>query len=195
MWRFTVRDGHRTEVQNRLPGQAWIQSSRGSAPAKSGRSWRSSLTGSRAPFATSPICSHCFAKHNVALVLVTESIDTSTAIGRLLANLIGSVAQWEREAVGERTAFALAHKRRNRLAYSPTPFGYRRDGTTLIPDDCQQQGLAKARQLDADGSTLKQIGAAPALISIFGALSLAEQDGGRSELGLSGRSRRRVARF
>src|SRR5437879_2141274 len=49
------------------------------------------------------------AKKDVALVLVAESIDTSTAIGRMVANLMATVSQWEREAIGERTAFALEH--------------------------------------------------------------------------------------
>src|ERR1700730_11701295 len=35
-------------------------------------------------------------QHNVALVSVSESLDTSTAAGRLMLNLLGSVSQWER---------------------------------------------------------------------------------------------------
>jgi site-specific DNA recombinase len=67
-------------------------------------------------------------KHDVALVSVGETLDTSTAAGRMVVNMLGVVAQWEREAIGERTATSLAHKRRQRLTYGPTPFGYRRDG-------------------------------------------------------------------
>jgi site-specific DNA recombinase len=98
------------------------------------------------------------AKKDVALVLVTESIDTSTAIGRLLANLIGSVAQWEREAIGERTAFALAHKRRQGRAYSRTPFGYRRVGDALVVDEHERRGFLIAQRLHDEGSMLVQIG-------------------------------------
>jgi len=101
-----------------------------------------------------------FAKKDVALVLVSESIDTSTAIGEMLANIMCSVAQWERKATGERTAFALEHKRRNRQAYSPTPFGYRREGDRLITDPEQQAALAEARRMAESGARLREIGEA-----------------------------------
>src|SRR5579863_6123869 len=45
-----------------------------------------------------------FAKHGVALVSVGETLDTSTSAGRMVVNMLGVVAQWEREAIGERTA-------------------------------------------------------------------------------------------
>lgn len=40
------------------------------------------------------------------LLSVGEQIDTRTAAGRLVLNVLGSVAQWERETIGERTAEA-----------------------------------------------------------------------------------------
>lgn len=99
-----------------------------------------------------------FAKKEVALVLISESIDTSTAIGEMLANIMCSVAQWERKAIGERTSFALDHKRRNRQAYGRTPFGYRREGDKLVVDPDQQAALAEARRLADAGATLREIG-------------------------------------
>ena len=51
-----------------------------------------------------------FAKADASLVSVSESLDTLSAAGRLVVNMLGVVAQWEREAIGERTASALAHK-------------------------------------------------------------------------------------
>src|SRR3954451_21906452 len=50
-------------------------------------------------------------KRKVALVSVAESLDTSTAAGRLVITIMGAVSQWEREAIGERTRDALRHKR------------------------------------------------------------------------------------
>lgn len=44
---------------------------------------------------------------------MSESLDTASAAGRLMVNVLGYVAQWEREAISERTAFALSHKRYN----------------------------------------------------------------------------------
>jgi DNA invertase Pin-like site-specific DNA recombinase len=44
------------------------------------------------------------------VVLLDHNIDTSTANGRLVANVLASVAAWEREIIGERTAEGLAEK-------------------------------------------------------------------------------------
>lgn len=98
-----------------------------------------------------------FAKHDTALISVSETFDTSTAVGRMMLHLLGVFAQWERETIGERTAFALSHKRRNGQAYSRTPFGYDRKGDTLIPNPAQQRALAMVKRMAAEGATLQQI--------------------------------------
>jgi site-specific DNA recombinase len=46
-----------------------------------------------------------------ALFSVGDSIDTRSAGGRLVLNVLASVSQWEREAIGERTKETLAHLR------------------------------------------------------------------------------------
>jgi site-specific DNA recombinase len=99
------------------------------------------------------------AKRGVALVSVGETLDTSTAAGRMVVNMLGVVAQWEREAIGERTATSLAHKRRQRCAYSPTPFGYVRRGDALIPSAPEQEALREAMRMDRGGSSFREIGA------------------------------------
>lgn len=100
---------------------------------------------------------HLFDRNNTALVSVSESLDTASAAGRLMVNVLGSVAQWEREAISERTAFALAHKRHNGKVYSRTPFGYERKGDLLVPNLMQQKALAMARRMAAKGASLRQI--------------------------------------
>lgn len=47
------------------------------------------------------------AKYQALLLSVTDQIDTRTAAGRLVLNVLMSVAQWEREAIDERTKAAL----------------------------------------------------------------------------------------
>ena len=42
-----------------------------------------------------------------SLISVSDSIDTRTAAGRMVLNILTSVTQWEREATGERTKRAL----------------------------------------------------------------------------------------
>ena len=52
-----------------------------------------------------------FNRRNVALISLSESIDTKTAAGELSMNITTSVSQWERRAIGERTKAALDYKR------------------------------------------------------------------------------------
>lgn len=42
-------------------------------------------------------------RHNVALICMDPSIDTSTATGRLVFSVLASIAEWERETILERT--------------------------------------------------------------------------------------------
>jgi len=48
-----------------------------------------------------------FDKKCVALISLEESLDATTAPGRLMMNLLASVSQWEREVIGERTKDVL----------------------------------------------------------------------------------------
>jgi site-specific DNA recombinase len=50
-----------------------------------------------------------FDRRGVALVSLQESLDATTATGRLMMNLLASVSQWEREVIGERTSDAMQH--------------------------------------------------------------------------------------
>jgi site-specific DNA recombinase len=96
-------------------------------------------------------------KHNVALVSVGETLDTSSAAGRMVVNMLGVVAQWEREAIGERTSTALAHKRRSGSVYGTVPFGYRREGNALLPEPFEQAALREAMRLDRIGASYREI--------------------------------------
>jgi len=82
-----------------------------------------------------------FGKGGAALVSVSEQVDTSTATGRMILNVLTSVSQWEREAIGERTADAMRHKRA-RLEYTggKVRYGYRvaDDGVHLVEDEAEQ---------------------------------------------------------
>lgn len=104
-----------------------------------------------------------FAKANAALVSVGESLDTQTAAGRMVVNMLGVVAQWERETIAERTSFALAHKRANSEKYSGrVPFGYRVEDGRLVEDPATYPALAMISDMYAngEGASLRQIATA-----------------------------------
>jgi site-specific DNA recombinase len=85
-----------------------------------------------------------FDKHGVTLVSVSESLDTGSAAGKLVLNIMTAVSQWEREAIGERTATVLQHKRANLRVYSRlVPYGYQRVGDQLVADAGEQVVISR----------------------------------------------------
>lgn len=95
-----------------------------------------------------------FEKKKVTFASVSESLDTSSASGRLVVNLLGMIAQWEREMISERTKAALDVKRqRGEPLCGVMPYGYRAKQGKLIPFEAEQRILRmilKARR-DARG--------------------------------------------
>ena len=89
------------------------------------------------------------------LLSVSESIDTSTAGGRLMLNVIGSISQWEREVIGERTRDNLATKRLDRQAYGHTAFGWKRVGDRLVAVDAEQAAIGHLRGMRTQGAALR----------------------------------------
>jgi site-specific DNA recombinase len=81
-----------------------------------------------------------FTRRGVSLVSVAESLDTGTAAGRLVLNIMTAVSQWEREAIGERTRDAMRHKRANGERVGTVPFGYQMaaDSLHLEADTAEQ---------------------------------------------------------
>ena len=101
-----------------------------------------------------------FASGKAALLSVGEQIDTRSAAGRLVLNVLASVAQWEREAIGERTSVAMQHKAsQGEYTGGEAPYGWRvsADGARLEPDPTEEEARAVARQLRAQGQTLRGI--------------------------------------
>ena len=101
-----------------------------------------------------------FHSDGAALLSVSEQIDTRSASGRLVLNVLTSVAQWEREATAERTSAALAHKaRQGEYTGGRIPYGYQLagDGVHLEPDPVEQRVIEAATRAHRDGLSLRTI--------------------------------------
>jgi DNA invertase Pin-like site-specific DNA recombinase len=100
-----------------------------------------------------------FEGRGVALISVAESLDTSSAAGRLVLNIMTAVSQWEREAIGERTRDALSHKRSNGERVGNIAYGYRlsSDGTHLEADEDEQAVVVRIATLRQAHNTLREI--------------------------------------
>jgi len=73
-----------------------------------------------------------------ALVSVSDSIDTSTAAGRLVLNVLVSVSQWEREAIGERTREVMQHMKEEGRRVGGVPYGWMDEGGRLVENAEEQ---------------------------------------------------------
>src|SRR5437588_7630959 len=102
-----------------------------------------------------------FQRRGVSLVSVAESLDTGSAAGRLVINIMTAVSQWEREAIGERTRDAMSHKKSNGQRVGNIAYGFRLgpDGEHLEPDPQEQAVLTAIRDLRAERCTLRRIAA------------------------------------
>jgi DNA invertase Pin-like site-specific DNA recombinase len=98
-----------------------------------------------------------FERRGVSLVSVADSLDTRSASGRLVLNIMVSVSQWEREAIGERTAAVLSHRKAHSKVYGTTPLGFSRDGADLKADASEQETVELIRRMRSDGSGLRSI--------------------------------------
>lgn len=100
-------------------------------------------------------------KDGPALLSVQEQVDTRTAGGRLVLNVLMSVAQWERETIGERTASAMAHmKAEGAYTGGRAPYGWQADSEgQLHPVATEQAAIVLAQQLHGEGHSLRRVGA------------------------------------
>jgi site-specific DNA recombinase len=97
------------------------------------------------------------------LVSLSESIDTTSAAGRMVFRMLAVLAEFERDLVAERTRCALSAKRaKGERTSGRIPFGFAlaADGVHLIEAANEQRILARIRELRDGGLSLRAIGAA-----------------------------------
>lgn len=94
----------------------------------------------------------------VALASVEESLDSSTANGRMVMNLLGSVAQWEREVIGERTKAVLDHKTEKGEHVGRIPYGFAiGESGKLIEKPEEIQNIRKMKREHHRGRSIREI--------------------------------------
>jgi site-specific DNA recombinase len=93
------------------------------------------------------------------LFSLSDSIDTRTAAGRMVLNMLLVVSQWEREIIGERTREALRHKIRKGQRVGRVLYGYDLavDGKTLVVNESEQRTIGLIKELRSAGRSLEQI--------------------------------------
>ncbi len=102
-------------------------------------------------------CLRKFASGSVGLVSIAERIDLSTPQGRAMAQVTFVFAELERSLIAQRTSDALRELRSRGEAYGPTPFGFQRDGDSLVLHASEQKVLTRMRRLRAKGNSYRAI--------------------------------------
>lgn len=99
-----------------------------------------------------------FNKQDIAFTSVTDNFDTSTANGKLILNILGSVAQWERDIIAERTKDSLQYKKENKQVYSQCPLGFLIDNNgNLLEDKKEMKTVHYINSLRTEGLSLSKI--------------------------------------
>lgn len=94
-----------------------------------------------------------------SLLSVADQVDTSTAAGRLVLNVLASVSEWERKAIGERTSAALQHKIANGEHVGGVPMGFDVVDGALKKNADEAATVARILELFAEGYTLRRVAA------------------------------------
>lgn len=94
--------------------------------------------------------------HRVELMVSDQDIDTSTPTGRLMFNMLGVMAEFERELIAERTRAGLLHARANgvRLGRPRSPVTQREAEIAMRHAESLSEA---ARALNIPRSTLRGI--------------------------------------
>lgn len=100
-----------------------------------------------------------FEKNNVALHSITEKLDTQSAMGKFFFNMTASLAQMERDLIGERTKDALAYKKAKGERVGRIPFGFNnaKGGKTLIENIKEQKIVREIQTLREEGHSFCKI--------------------------------------
>ena len=97
------------------------------------------------------------AKKKADMVSLTEQIDTTTAAGKMMFQMLAVLAEFERNLVAERTTNALQHKKRTGQVYSAVPYGFEAIEGRLEQVQAEAAVVSEIQAARSKGNTLQTI--------------------------------------
>lgn len=98
------------------------------------------------------------AKRKADMVSLSEQIDTTTAAGNMMFQMLAVLAEFERKLVAERTTNALQHKKATNQKYTNiTPYGFEAIEGRLVQVQAEAAIVAEIQAARAGGNTLQSI--------------------------------------
>jgi len=100
-----------------------------------------------------------FNKHSVAFSSLQDNFDTSTANGRMIMNILATLAQWERDIIAERTRDAMQFMKSSLKLVGAVPFGFDPVGKDLNPDPEAMVTIQAMTRMRKEGTSYQKIAA------------------------------------
>ena len=98
------------------------------------------------------------AKKKADMASLSEQIDTTTAAGKMMFQMLAVLAEFERNLVAERTTNALQHKKATNQKYTNiTPYGFEAIEGRLVRVQAEAAVVAEIQAARAGGNTLQSI--------------------------------------
>jgi site-specific DNA recombinase len=92
------------------------------------------------------------------LVSLSEQIDTTTAAGKMMFQMLAVLSEFERNLTAERTSGALQHKKATGQKYTnQTPYGFEAVEGRLVEVAQEAEVVAQIQMARAGGTTLQSI--------------------------------------
>jgi site-specific DNA recombinase len=98
-----------------------------------------------------------FGAHGVAFSSLQDNFDTSTANGRMVMNILATIAQWERDIISERTRDAMQFMKQGLKLVGAVPFGFDHHDGQLVPNHNEMEILQKVVSLRQSGRSYLSI--------------------------------------
>lgn len=102
--------------------------------------------------------SELVAKKKADLISLSESIDTTTAAGKMMFQMLAVLSEFERNLTAERTSGALQHKKATGQKYTnQTPYGFEAIEGRLVEVKQEAEIVAEIQSARSSGTTLQVI--------------------------------------
>lgn len=96
-------------------------------------------------------------KYNAVFRSATEVFDTSSATGRLFIQIVGSMAQWESDNLGERVRVGMMEKARQGYWSAQAPYGFKKVDKKLVIVDEQKIVLLDIIEKIKEGYSIRKV--------------------------------------
>lgn len=114
-----------------------------------------------------------FQKNDVAFSSLQDNFDTATANGRMVMNILATLAQWERDIISERTRDAMLFMKKDMKLIGAVPFGYNCNNGSLSLNPEEAVVVQKMFSLRKRGKSYQKIA------SHLNAKEIPSKNGGR----------------